>query len=257
MTFLPPEYKAPKSSGFYMKFQEGENKFRILSRPILGWEDWQERTPVRYTFDDKPSVSYDPKKPVKHFWSMVVWNYGEEQIQILHITQASIRNAIETLSLDSDWGAPYFYDIKVIKRGEGKETEYSVVSLPHRPTAAHIRDAFNERRCNLNALFINQDPFAPNQKYTEGVFDEKSAPSASLTGTVVSLMDAVDELRELLAIEEMGAEHLDSFLAVIATKRSSTVAESAQYVLTLPPDTFVAAYKKHASEQQSRAPLSA
>src|SRR5215510_11210672 len=93
--FLPQDYQAPKTSNFYMKLQEGENKFRILTQPILGWEDWLDKKPVRYTFDNKPTKSFDPKKPVKHFWSMVVWNYNEEQIQILHITQATIRSSIE------------------------------------------------------------------------------------------------------------------------------------------------------------------
>jgi hypothetical protein len=172
--FLPDNYEAPKSSNFYMKFQEGENKFRILSQPILGWEDWQDKKPLRYKFNEKPAKPVDAKKPIKHFWAMVVWNYNEEEIQILHLTQATIRKSLESLCQDSDWGAPYFFDLKVIKTGEGMETEYVLNPLPHKKLATHIQDRFNERRCNLDALYYNDDPFSKEHTvYTPGIFSEE------------------------------------------------------------------------------------
>ena len=88
MNFLPDDYKSPKSSNHYMKLQDGENKIRILTQPILGWEDWHDKKPVRYKMNEKPAKSYDPKKAIRHFWSFIVCNYNEEQIQILHLTQA-------------------------------------------------------------------------------------------------------------------------------------------------------------------------
>ena len=42
MTFLPKGYEIPTSEGGYMKFAIGENRFRILGKPILGWETWIE-----------------------------------------------------------------------------------------------------------------------------------------------------------------------------------------------------------------------
>lgn len=171
--FLPTDYQAPKASNNFMKFQDGENRFRILSQPIIGWEDWTlEKKPVRYHFHDKPHKPIDPKKPIKHFWSMIVWNYLDEEIQILHITQASIRQSIESLCNDTDWGAPYFYDIKVIRKGEAMETEYTVNPVPHKPIADHIKERFMERRCNLEALFHNADPFSKDQtEFTKPKFD--------------------------------------------------------------------------------------
>lgn len=162
MNFLPNNYESPKSSNYYMKLQEGENRIRILTQPVLGWEDWQEKKPIRSTFDNKPGKSFDPKKPVKHFWSFVVFNYVEEQIQILHLTQATIRKSIEALCRDKDWGAPYFYDIKIHKAGEGVDTEYTVNPVPHKPIDAYIISCFKERPCNLQAVFTNEDPFAPH-----------------------------------------------------------------------------------------------
>jgi len=171
--FLPSDYQAPKSSNFYMKIQDGENKIRILSQPILGWEDWIDKKPVRYRLSEKPQKPHDNKKPLKHFWSMIVWNYTEEEIQILHITQASIRSSIEALSHDSDWGLPYFYDIKIIRRGNMMETEYMVNPLPHKSLDPIIAERFYERPCNLDALFSNKDPFShENEFFTPGMFNK-------------------------------------------------------------------------------------
>jgi len=159
MNFLPEDYEAPKTSGYYMKLQDGENRLRILSKPILGWEDWKEKKPVRYKMNEKPAVSIDPEKPMRHFWAMVVWNYADSQIQILQICQAGIRKAIENLSKDEDWGAPYGYDIKIMRKGESINTEYSVNPVPHKPTDPTIEKAFKDRPINLQALFSNADPF--------------------------------------------------------------------------------------------------
>lgn len=174
MNFLPTDYEAPKAaSTFYMRIQDGENKIRILSQPVLGWEEWNDKKPVRYQFKDKPAKSIDPTKPIRHFWSMIVWNYAEEQIQILHLTQASIRKTIESLSKSEEWGAPYFYDIKITRTGKDMETEYQAMPLPHRKTPEAIVDAFNKRKCNLEAVFANLDPFSEeHREYTKGIFDK-------------------------------------------------------------------------------------
>lgn len=176
--FLPTGYEAPKASNFYMKFVEGENKFRVLSQPIVGWEDWHDKKPVRYKMHEKPAKPFDPKKPIRHFWAMIVWNYNTEEIQVLHLTQSTLRKSLEALSNDPDWGAPYFYDLKVMKSGEGIDTEYSLNPLPHKELAPHIKDMFNERRCNLDALFYNDDPFSKeHSEYTPGIFTKLDVSS--------------------------------------------------------------------------------
>lgn len=175
MSFLPEDYRSPNASNGYMKLQDGENRIRILSKPILGWEDWHEKKPVRYKMNEKPSKSYDEKKPMKHFWSFIVFNYVEERIQIMHVTQASIRKSIETLVKDSDWGDPYGYDIKITKSGSGMETEYTVNPVPHKPVDPYIVGEFKANRCNLQALFTGEDPFSPyHENYTPLAEDVKS-----------------------------------------------------------------------------------
>jgi len=210
MTFLPESYKAPSTNNNYVKLQDGENKIRILSKPILGWEDWDNKKPVRYRFDHKPANSIDPKRPVRHFWSMIVWNYNEEQIQILHITQASIRNKIQSLANDADWSEPFFYDVKIIKSGEAMDTEYTLNPLPHRDLHPAIKEAFESKRCNLEALFDNSDPFSKEHKhYTEGVFGKK--------GEVKKPTDnEFDELHSILAA--CSQEYQDEVSNYFATK---------------------------------------
>ena len=182
MKFLPEDYQAPKNSNNYMKLQDGENKIRILSQPILGWEDWIENRPTRYRFDQRPAKSNDPKKPIRHFWAFIVWNYQEERIQILQLTQTTIRNNIEALCKDSDWAEPYFYDIKIIRKGEGVDTEYMVNPLPHKQLNQKAIDKFKETPINLEALFDNADPFSLEwESFTQGVFEKKSAESSHLT----------------------------------------------------------------------------
>lgn len=165
--FLPDGYEAPKGNSNYMKWEKGENKFRILSKPIVGWEDWTaEKKPIRFPMNAKPEKSIDEKKPIKFFWAMIVWNYSKSEIQILEITQKTIQSVIEQLAKDEDWGSPYGYDLKVIKEGDGMETEYSVNPAPHKPVTKEMTDAFTAKPIYLPALFQGADPFAQHGEHT-------------------------------------------------------------------------------------------
>ena len=176
-TFLPENYTLPIASSNYMKLQKGENKIRILTAPLIGWEDWKDKKPVRFAYNEKPVKSFDPGKPVKEFWAFIVWNYVEEKIQILQLTQNSIKKAIGTLVQDADWGLPYFYDIKISRTGDGITTEYTVNPLPHKPVADKVKKEFHEKRCNLNALISGGDPFGLWESYTKGVFNVEDTTS--------------------------------------------------------------------------------
>lgn len=158
--FLPDGYEAPKSSTNYLKLEKGENRFRILSRPIIGWLDWQDNKPLRFRMDQKPKSPVDSKKPIKHFWAFVVWDYKTASVRILEITQATIQQAITGFSRDADWGNPFDYDIKVMRTGDGMETEYAVNPVPHKKAAPEIMAALVAKPVNLDALYDGEDPFA-------------------------------------------------------------------------------------------------
>lgn len=160
-SFLPEDYEAPNGNNNYMKLQAGENRFRILSKPIIGWLDWKDKKPYRYPMDSKPPKPFDPAKPIKHFWAFVVYNHAGQAIQILEITQSTIQAAIAALYKDEDWGSPFDYDIKITKAGEGMETKYTTNPTPKKPVAEAIQEAFMAKGLiNLEALFQNEDPFA-------------------------------------------------------------------------------------------------
>lgn len=164
--WLPENYVTPKGNSHYMKFEKGENKFRILSKPIIGWLDWENKKPFRFKMNEKPEKPVDPKKDIKHFWAMIVWNYIKNEIQILEITQKSIQSVIQQLAKDDDWGNPSFYDIKVLKEGDGMDTEYTINPVPHKPVLPEILQAFKNKPCYLEALYQGADPFIDHGQVT-------------------------------------------------------------------------------------------
>jgi hypothetical protein len=168
--FLPENYEAPKAIGGYLKLQDGETKVRILSHPIIGWEDWIDKKPIRYPFDQKPENAHDATRPLKHFWAMIVWNYGEQRIQIMQVTQATIIREIEALYNDTDWGVPFCYDIKIRKTGKDMLTKYAVTAVPHKAITQEIKAAYEAKPIDLESLFHGEDPFALSANATEGCF---------------------------------------------------------------------------------------
>jgi len=160
------KYEVPSSSDKYMKFQSGENKFRIMSSPITGWEIWVDtedggRKPVRHSMD-KPFTQDEIDDPalIKHFWAMVVWNYKDEKVQILEVTQKSIQKTLRALSKDPDWGTPVqTYDLVVTKTGEKLETEYEVLPKPSKKMDEGIVKLYEDMNIKLEALYEGKDPF--------------------------------------------------------------------------------------------------
>ena len=172
MDFLPDNYETPQGAGSYMKFQQGENKLRILSKPIIGWLDWKDKVPHRFGFKNKPEKPLGDQA-IKHFWAMIVWDYNDQSIKILEITQQTIQKAIEALAKDEDWGSPAGYDIKVVKSGQDKQTEYRVNPSPKKPVSDEIKKAAKDKPVNLEALYSNKDPFdVSNGEQTALLFQE-------------------------------------------------------------------------------------
>ena len=168
--FLPGDYKVPVGDVKYMKFESGENVFRILSSAIVGWEWWTSETkdgkeirkPNRVGESDGVPVEAwdDEKNPVKHFWAMVVWNYEDKKVQILEITQRGIQKAIRALTKSKGWGDPKNYDISVMKSGEKLQTTYEVMPIPPAPLDKEIVKKYKALDIDLEQLYVGGDPFA-------------------------------------------------------------------------------------------------
>lgn len=159
--FFPTEdYKIPTTSN-YMKFQEGENSFRVLSSAIIGYEYFNsENKPVRSRepFDEMP---LDIKKDgrINHFWAFVVWNYEEKRIQILELTQKGIMKTMQSYIKNPKWGNPREYDFIVTRTGSGLDTEYTVSVNPKSELSGNISESYKNAKIDLNALFTGKDPF--------------------------------------------------------------------------------------------------
>lgn len=176
--FIEPDYKVPSSSG-YMKFQEGENRFRILGSfldktAIRGVEYWVtdsegnrkpkrlvEGTPVPVEELEENPQTGEIEVP-KYFWAFPVFNYADKKIQILEISQKTIINAVRNLAGNAKWGNPIEYDIVVVRSKENGKTTYSVTPDPKEKVAEEIINALSATPIRIEALFEGVDPYLNN-----------------------------------------------------------------------------------------------
>lgn len=160
--FLPDGYETLRTEKKYInlgKLPEGEIRIRIVQRPIAGWIDWKDNKPYRYRPSQKPKNSFDPTKPLRPFWALYVWDYSKQDLFVMEITQSTIKKALEEYALNSDWGDLKQYDIKIKKEGAGKDTNYTVIPVPHKPISQDIIEALNFAPVRLEALYEGKDPW--------------------------------------------------------------------------------------------------
>src|SRR3990167_1315965 len=175
MTFLPKDYKVPEVDGNYLRLQQGENQFRILSEAITGWELWIDNKPVRFKEEDGVPVEMQEKADVdkatgeprlaRHFIAFIIWNRNAKpkpKLQIAEFTQGTIKKPLNALNRSKAWGDPTGtdgYDILIEKDGEGFDTTYSVTPAPKEKLDKEIIEAYKKAYIKLEALFDGEDPF--------------------------------------------------------------------------------------------------
>lgn len=165
MPFLPDDYEEPTNPGKYLeKISEWKTKLRFLTAPIMGWEWWTEqdgkRVPhrVRDQKDIPKEVFADKENQPKFFWKLVVYDYQDEQVKIMSITQKSIREAIQSFLSEVDYADPTKYDIIITRTGKSKnDTKYAVTLLPPKELAVDVSASL--ATIDLNVLFDGGDPF--------------------------------------------------------------------------------------------------
>jgi hypothetical protein len=162
--FLPDGYEVPASGGKYFKLKTGENRLRILSKPLLGYVGWTQEgnrnKPVRKPLNQFAIGEID-KRGSKHFWAMPVWDYADGSIKVWELTQKTIMGAIQALSVNKKWGNPVHYDLSITAKGDGMDREYSVLPEPRERAAPEIVSAWVALRetFDLTKLFTGGDPF--------------------------------------------------------------------------------------------------
>lgn len=171
--FLPQDYEVPEKSN-YMNPQDGDNPFRILSSAIVGYKYWTDDSrPVRLKKEPEAlpkdlGVGFDggPGK-IDHFWAFVVWNYNAKRIQVYEVTQSSIQGEIMSLVNNPTWGDPKKYDIVIKKRGQKKDTRYTVMPNPHSDLPEGVLEKYESMNINLDALYYGDDPFGGEEEQEE------------------------------------------------------------------------------------------
>ena len=254
-SFLPTGYESLKTEKSYWKMsqmKEGDNRLRIVCKPIAGWLDWHDKKPVRYKPESKPYSPFDPEKPVKAFWSLYVWDYAREGLFILEISQSSLLKSLTMIANDEDWGDFTKYDIKINKTGNGKDTRYGLTPLPHKPLAPKIEEALVRSPVRLEALYEGKDPWTDLQEsgidVSTGEILLKSALKTTISSSNATAqgeqdiidsrankhgsdssdsMNPIDELKELLEIDQIPSEKLEDWIKL----RSETIKQPPEVVV--------------------------
>lgn len=173
-SFLPKDYEVKDTGGQFMKFQEGENRIRVLSDAVIGWEGWKNNKPFRHPGEvcqitvDQVDIDQKYGKPkINHFWAFVVWNYAEKRIQVAEVTQKTLMKKLFAFNEDADYGDPKGYDIVISKTKNGDKTEYDAIPKPPKALAAEIKQLYEETDVKLEALFEGEYPMKKTQAEVE------------------------------------------------------------------------------------------
>jgi hypothetical protein len=189
MGFLDNIKRAPSTggsggSGSYMKLEQGENKVRIVGTlddggfitGMIGWGEDEEgnRKPFRWQVDETQPRSFKDKP--KEFFAFKVYNYATESVQVLEITQRSIKDELVNLGNDEEWGDFRKYDIAIIRNGVDLETQYAVTPKPHKKMTEEQRKMILGKEVDLSALYRSEDPFAEAEPEVEEQAGEEEEP---------------------------------------------------------------------------------
>lgn len=166
--FFTPDYEVPRQGGSYMRFENGKNKFRVISAPLSGVVGWIDavsdegkkiRKPVRATdFKELSKLGVSFKEKAKAFWMLPVWNHKTSSVCLLEITQVGIMDSMLSTAYDEDWGHPSTYDFVVTKSGEGKDnTKYSTMPSPATELAPEIKAEIARYEFTLENIFSEGD----------------------------------------------------------------------------------------------------
>lgn len=160
-SFFPEEDKYMGNTDYFKpsKLSEGDEvKIRILSNPIVGWENWTEdNKPVRFYPDKRPRVSPNPSKPMKEFTAMLIWNYDLDLLQIWSFSQKNLKTSLKSLAQNK--GSPLLYDLHISKHGSGADTRYILRPAAPSKLSKDIAEVYQQTPVNLHALYVGKDPF--------------------------------------------------------------------------------------------------
>lgn len=170
--FLPQGYKEPSESN-YMSFLDGENTFRILGSATLGWEYWTEVFEDGEKKQRSHRVKTEAEIPMDEvvlnkfgnlaytfFWIFPVYNFVDERLQLLQVTQKSIRDQMLGYIKNPKWGDPKEYSFVVTRLKESGKTKYSTIAEPKEPLDTEILKKYERMHIDMSAWMAGKDPFS-------------------------------------------------------------------------------------------------
>ncbi len=120
--FIPEGYELPKGDGYFLELKDGENRLRILTAPVFGWQacidgEWQfvEGRENPFTSDTIDISEKYGTPQLAHFWAVIVWNADEQKVQLWKITQRGVLSGLYSMYSQKEWGDPRNYGIVVTK----------------------------------------------------------------------------------------------------------------------------------------------
>lgn len=135
----------------YTKFEVGNTMIRILdNEPYSFWNHWLQKQQtsivcpnkdcpicnvIRQAKANKTEVPYNSSQ--RH--AVRIWNYTTNQMEIMIQGRTFFSNLLD---LHKEVGDITSYDIKVIRKGNGTDTTYTL--LPQRPETFTITDGVQE-----------------------------------------------------------------------------------------------------------------
>lgn len=114
------------SSNQYLRLNEGDNRVRIVSEPIMLWKAFNkiEKTATVYLTEKTAKMNPDAKL------RFMMWAINRDTAEIQQLeTGISVIRQIEELQKNADYKFDELppYDITIRKSGTGLETEYTVL----------------------------------------------------------------------------------------------------------------------------------
>ncbi|WKN44904.1 hypothetical protein [Tunicatimonas pelagia] len=179
INFFEQGHEIPDKRNQYMKFESGKNRIRFVGNPISGFvffgkierEDGTEtvkpyrRRESEGEFSLEEMINRDARtnkdgelEKQKYFVAGLVYNYQKERLQVLEITQKSILKALKSYVDSEEYGHPSGYDLTIEKKGDGLNTDYSVIASPPKSLSAEIETLVGETSCDLPKIYDGEYP---------------------------------------------------------------------------------------------------
>jgi len=143
----------------WTKLRPGENKIRVLAKPVVGVSSFNVETKQTKRFRTFLEVDAAKYKNVKPFMACKVYNYDTGLIELFSFNQKNILYPLAKLNAINGNYDIRDVDIVISRDGEGVESKYTVSNL--NPSEVPLKAVTLAQRVQIDfeAFFENTNPF--------------------------------------------------------------------------------------------------